>query len=137
MTLTSSELKSVKEIRAKIDFETRRLESLKSCAMTTTRLDGLPHSKPQMSVPEKLAIEIAESEAKIEKLVEEMTVRAVELTNKIYETVANVTIAEVLTLRYVAGLKVEEIARRLNFTRSYIWKLHNRGLEQIDRHCTD
>ncbi len=84
--------------------------------------------KPQMSVPEKLAIEIAESEAKIEKLVEEMTVRAVELTNKIYETVANVTIAEILTLRYVAGLKVEEIARRLNFTRDYVWKLHNRGL---------
>lgn len=128
--MTFDELNRVRALREQLAAEIRRLETLRLSASNLYRqLDGLPRSTPLTSPTEKIASAIVDAEQKISELTAEVDAAATELSAEIYSTICNTLIASVLVMNFCAGVSTGEIARRLNYTRNYIWKLKRRGIK--------
>lgn len=128
--MTFDELNRVRVLREQLAAEIRRLETLRLSASNLYRqLDGLPRSTPLTSTPEKLATAIVAAEQKISELTAALDESAANLSAEIYSTISDNLIASVLTMIFCAGISTGEIARRLNYTRNYIWKLKRRGIK--------
>lgn len=128
--MTFDELNRVRALREQLAAEIRRLETLRlSAASLCRQLDGLPRSTPLTSTPERLAAAIVDSEQKISELTAAIDESATELSAEIYSTISDNLIATVLVMNFCAGVSTGEIARRLNYTRNYIWKVRRRGIK--------
>ena len=112
--MTYDELNRVRALREQLAAEIRRLEALRLSATSLCRqLDGLPRSMQLTSTPEKFTTAIVDSEKRIS-----------EITAAIDETATKLA-----TQILCAGLPISEIARRMNYTSNYIWKLQRRGVK--------
>lgn len=110
--MTIEELNSVKRIREEIEREETRLESLRGL-VPTSRFDDQPRINQLMSMPERVTIAISEAEATLAELANALIEASAELAEKIFQTFAdNPLMSSVLT-------------------RSYVWKVHNRGLKRL------
>ena len=128
--MTFAELNSCRLLRKQLDSEIARLEALRLSANSLCRqLDGLPRSTPLTSTPERLAAAIVDAEQKISELTAALDESTTQLAAAIYATISDNLIASVLVMNFCAGVSTGEIARRLNYTRNYIWKLKRRGIK--------
>ena len=128
--MTFDELNRVRALREQLAAEIRRLETLRLASSNLYRqLDGLPRSTPLTSPTERLAAAIVDAEQKISELTAALDESAANLSAEIYSTISDNLIASVLTMNFCAGVSTGEIARRMNYTRNYIWKLRRRGVK--------
>lgn len=130
--MTYAELNAVWDAKLRLERERRRLVDLKVCAVSMTPLlDGMPHATALQSKVEQIALLIAESEQVIKDMCQTLAQRKFELLSRLQALPMNELQQRVLSYHYVACLKFKEIAKRLNFTKEYISKLHNRGLQAL------
>ena len=130
--MSCAELNSVWELTAQLDREKRRLQDLKVMAESMTPiLDGMPHAKPLSYKVERLATMTADCKDTIANLTEQLVQAKFNLLAKLQSFKLQELYERVLSYHYVACLKFDAIAHKLNFTRDYVWKLHKRGLEFI------
>ena len=129
--MTVEELNSVFEVKAKIESERAKLETLKICSESVKpiELSGLPKAKNQSSAVERFAVSIIESEQKILALQNELVEVAATLAQKLTAELENSSplLLSVMIRRYCGTMSFNEIARSLNFTRNYIQKLHKQA----------
>lgn len=125
-------LSAVVELRRELEKEKSRLESLKAAVTNlTVKLDELPRSSARVSRTEKLATQIIDSERRIAELEIELVNQALNLTEEILRRVAGQS-ANVLLMRYIRIKSFEDIAARLNYSRSYVSRLHRQGVKAFE-----
>lgn len=128
--MTFAELNSCRLLRKQLDSEIRRLEALRLSATSLCRqLDGLPRAKPLTATPEKLSVAIIDAEQKISELTAALDSAVINLAEEIYSTISDNLSATVAVMNFCAGLPISEIARRMNYTSNYIWKLQRRAVK--------
>lgn len=129
--MTIEELNSVFEVKAKIESERAKLETLRICSATVkpVELSDLPKAKNQSSAVERFAVAIIETEQKILALQNELVEVAAKLATKLTSELKNQNslLLSVMIRRYCACMTFNEMARSLNFTRNYIQKLHKQA----------
>lgn len=129
--MTIEELNSVFEVKAKIESERAKLETLKICSESVKpiELSDLPKAKNQSSAVERFAVSIIESEQKILALQNELVEVAATLAQKLTFELSRKSplLLSVMIRRYCACMTISEIARSLHFTRNYIQKLHKQA----------
>ena len=109
----------------------REIEEMRITKMSpfTSQLDGMPHGTERggdLSVyVEKLDTLKAEN---IRQLSENLCIRE-EIVMKILEM--DVLESQVLRLRYIYGMKMEQIAEKLGYTRTHVHRIHKRALENF------
>lgn len=132
VTMTSTELNSVWRAKYEVEREERRLKDLEVLAETTTPiLDGMPRSKPLEYKVELLAIRMTECRDEISRLKETLVQTKFDLLNHLQAFHLPELQERVLSYRYVSCMKLNSIARRMNFSYAYIAKLHVKGLEAL------
>ena len=130
--MTIEELNSVNAIRAKIENEKTKLDSLRTCQSgLVAMIDGLPKAKSQSSSTENLTMKILEAEARIGKLIEELELAMINLHAKICCELKVEREQRVMSLVYVAGFNFVQAASHMNYTKDYISKLHKSGLKKL------
>lgn len=135
--MTFAEINSCRLLRKQLDSEIARLEALHLSATSLCRqLDGLPRSKPLTSTPERLAAAIIDAEKRISEITAAIDETATELSAEIYSTISDNLIATVAVMNFCAGLPISEIARRMNYTHNYIWKLRRRAIKILTAGAT-
>lgn len=129
--MTIEELNSVFEVKAKIESERAKLETLKICSETVKpiELSELPKAKPMTSPTERFAVAIIETENRIIELQNQLVEVAATLAQKLTAELKNSSplLLSVMIRRYCGTMTISEIAHSLNFTRSYIQKLHKQA----------
>lgn len=129
--MTVEELNSVFEVKAKIESERAKLETLKICSETVKpiELNDLPKAKNQSSAVERFAVAIIETENRIIELQNQLVEVAATLAQKLTLELKNQNSLwlSVMIRRYCGAMTFNEIAHSLNFTRSYIQKLHSQA----------
>ena len=131
--ITCEELNSVWEAKLKLEREQRNLLDLKIMArppagISTSVLDGMPHSKPAPCNVERIAELILNSQKLIADFVKTLEQRKFDLLTKLQALNLNELQQRVLSYHYVACLKFNEIAKLMNFTKDYTHYLHRHGL---------
>ena len=130
--ITANTLNSVWNLKKQINFQQRRLHDLEVMASSTTALlDGIPHSKPLTGKIERFVVLIDDCRRTIEQLFELIIQRKLELFALLHAQNLSESCARVLTYHYVDCLRHGDIAKLMNYTRNYIWKLHRQGLRTL------
>lgn len=130
--MTIDELNAVRDLRAELALECRRLEDLRACADSMTReLDGLPKAKATTSAVEKIAVAILESEARITELTGAIVDVSAELVAAISTTIRKPLMMSAMIRRYVACQTFSAIAAELFISADYVSKLCKRGVRQM------
>ena len=130
--ITCEELSEVWTLKQSLAMEQRRLIDLRSLAEPSTPiLDGMPHVQPLTFKVERIAGLMIDCQQLIEKLEQEIAQRKFELLTKLQAVKINEIQQRVLSYRYVACLKFNEIAKAMNFTYVYIHILHRKGLKSL------
>jgi len=129
--MTVEELNSVFEVKAKIESERAKLETLRICSETVKPIEfsDLPKAKNQSSAVERFAVSIVETENRIIDLQNRLVEVAATLAQKLTAELKNSSPLwlSVMIRRYCGAMSFSEIAQSLNFTRSYIQKLHSQA----------
>ena len=129
--MTVEELNSVFEVKAKIESERAKLETLKICSETVKPVEfsDLPKAKNQSSAVERFAVAIIETENRIIELQNQLVEVAATLAQKLTLELKNQNSLwlSVMIRRHCGAMTINEIAHSLNFTRSYIQKLHSQA----------
>lgn len=129
--MTIEELNSVFEVKAKIESERAKLETLKICSETVKPVEfsDLPKAKNQSSAVERFAVAIIETENRIIELQNQLVEVAATLAQKLTLELKNQNSLwlSVMIRRHCGAMTINEIAHSLNFTRSYIQKLHSQA----------
>lgn len=131
-------LSTVQELKAEIEQEQSRLESLRaSSTIITTRLDGLPRPTSQSSRVEGLAVAVIDSERRISELADEYAAASIQLLDEIYSRIKNSAARAVLFERYVLCKQFAEIATELGYSEANVYRLHRRGKIEFERTDSD
>ena len=120
-------------LRLEIARHERRIEDLRRQATRITSIlskNRVVSTKDPTFLQEILA-EAADLENETLALEEELYRTCREIRGAI-AAMEEKTLADVLELRYVEGLSWNEIADRTCYTLSWLYKLHNRGMEKIN-----
>ena len=131
--MTEQELTSVRDLRKKIRDLEKKIHALRlNVENITPVIDGLPHSTEAKSRVEKLAVSIVAAERELAELREQMPQAQAHLAELITREVAEPVAQTLLVLRYVACCSFREVARRMNFDISHVFKLHRRALKKVN-----
>lgn len=131
--MKKDELNLVLDMKARIEAERQKLETLRLCSesIKPAELSDLPKAKNQQnSAVERFAVSILESEERILTLQNELVEVAATLAQKLTSELKNSSPLwlSVMIRRYCGAMTFKEIAATLNFTRNYIQKLHSQAL---------
>lgn len=127
-------LSTVQELKAEIEQEQSRLESLRAAATTITRqLDGLPRQTSQSSRVEELTVKIVDSERRLNELADEYAAASIQLLDEIHSRIKSSASCSVLFERYCLCKPFAEIATSLNYTESSVYQFHRRGKREFER----
>lgn len=130
--MTIDELNAVRDLRAELALERRRLEDLRACADSMTReLDGLPKAKATTSAVEKIAVAILESEARITELTRAIVDVSAELVEAISTTIRKPLMMSAMIRRYVACETLSTISAKLFVCKAYVGRLCERGVKMM------
>lgn len=136
--LTCAEMNSVWTLKKLLEREQRRLKDLEVFSSSTSPiLDGMPHAKPLVYKVERLATMMCECQSRIDELAEQLIQAKFDLLNRIQSQRINELCERVLCYHYVTCLRMNEVAKLMNYTRDYVWKLHNRGLRILGLSATE
>lgn len=136
--LTCAEMNSVWTLKKLLEREQRRLKDLEVLSSSTSPiLDGMPHAKPLVYKVERLAMMTCECQSRIDELAEQLIQAKFDLLNRIQSQRINELCERVLCYHYVACLRMNEVAKLMNYTRDYVWKVHNRGLRILGLSATE
>lgn len=126
-------LNSVWELKLKYERETRRLEDLRFFAQPSAPpLDGMPHAPAQSSKVEKLATLIVDAERTLTTIAEQIEAQKVKLLSLLDQTSMEELPQRVISYRYVGCQSFNAIAKLLHYTRQYILRLHDKGLNALN-----
>ncbi len=122
-------LSRARELERRIELRSEQAERLRQSLMPgAARGDGAPGSKPadwtdRANAAMEIEQEIAGEIRRLRRVRAEI-VRAI-------ERVEDENQRTVLELRYIAGLRFEKIAARMSYDRTWVWKLHKRGVMAV------
>ena len=123
---------TVRELVKKIKETERRLEILRMAATNLVPIiDGMPHATFSQSRVEKIALKTVEAEQELTKLYAEQEPTKAKLADKIIGMTDNTEFQTLLVLRYVECLSFREISRRIHYSLSRVFDLH----DKIIRDC--
>ncbi|MBR2519737.1 MAG: hypothetical protein IKE46_08135 [Selenomonadaceae bacterium] len=126
-------LNSVWELKLKYDRETHRLEDLRFLAHPSTPpMNGMPHATAQASKVEKLATLIVDAERTIQSLADQIETQKFKLLSLLNQTSMDELPQRVINYRYVGCQSFNAIAKLLHYTRQYIIRLHDKGLNALN-----
>ena len=127
--MTCNELNAVWIIKLKIEREQRRLRDLQILAEPSVpKLDGMPHAKPLTYKVERIAAMMVDCRQSIDNLNKSLEQQKIDLLAKLQSLKLKELQQRVLFYHYVACMPFNAIAKIMGFTRNYIQKLHNKGL---------
>lgn len=136
--MTGAELNFARFLQAQLEREQRRLQDLQVMAESMTPIfDGMPHVKPQTFKTERMALLIVGCQKKIELLTEQLVQTKFDLLTKLQAINLDEQSERVLSYRYVACLTLKAIAKLMNCTSDYVWKMHKRGLRLLGLTLSD
>ena len=122
-------LDRIREIRRSIDVRTVKIEDLEELACnTTSQLTGMPrgggadHSPMATAICEKLDLE---------REIVELTEERNRLIAKL-DLIGDEDLERLLILRYVRGLKWEQIMSKMGYSETQIHRLHRKALTILD-----
>lgn len=123
--MNEQELNEARDKSKRIRELERHLEALRlSVENIVPVLDGMPHAKEAKSKVERIALQIIDSEHKIEVLRGELECIKTHLANVIMTKVDNPSHQTLLFLRYVSCLSFKEISRRMRCSLRHVFRLH-------------
>mgnify|MGYP002856057198 CR=1 FL=1 len=128
--MTVEELNSVLELKAKIDRERHKLETLKVCSQSVVKeVSDLPRSKGLTSPTEKFAVEIVSTEKRLIDLQNQLVEVAASVAIRLREELANQNPLwqSVMIRRYCGCMTFKEIGASLGYTKDYVQLLHRRA----------
>ena len=148
--MTFEELNIVRKIKKQVTDEEMKLQALKDCAISITPqfkretyideqgklrsftcLDNSPKSGNTDSRIEKIVVKIVDSERNLEKLKIGLESAKLHLTEKICEEYQEATEQAILLYHYVSCRSFREIAHIMHYTLRYIYKIHERILNNL------
>ena len=131
--MTKKELNSVREVMKLIrECERRLADTVTLVNNLTPILDGMPHSMTITSKVEALTIKIADLKSELAALEAQLIQARADLTEKILSEFAEPCLQTLAILRYVEGLRWEQVAHRSHYCLRFVFKLNrklNRALE--------
>ena len=117
------------EITRQIRIRTNQLQGLNNLIKgTSSVIDGIPRSdSPDVHRLESLMAKAVDLEMEIRRLTEELGKAVEEVTNAI-NSINDAACEEVLTARYLCFEDWITIARKLDYCRDWVFRLHRKGL---------
>lgn len=132
--MTNAELNGVRALNERIVLKEREIKHLKllRTQLTPPPADGLPRSPNRTSRTEILTVKILDAE----KLLEEWRLMLEQLKMNLLEKImaewSEPTDQMILILRYVELCSYREISRRLNYSLSSIFKVHDKIVNAVN-----
>lgn len=126
-------LSVVQDLWQAIADEELRLESLRACErIVAPALEYLPPMSAATDSIAQFAVQVKESESRLEKLRDEYSTATAQLANEIGRRVHGAA-RDVLIRRYCYGKRFGKIASELNYSVANIYRLHRRGKQEYER----
>ena len=115
-----------------IKIRTRQLQSVNNLINgTSVAISGLPRSEsPDTHRLESLMAKALDLELEITKLTEDLGKATSEVTTSI-NSINNPACEEVLTARYLGFKDWTTIARELDYSKDWVYRLHRKGLDLV------
>lgn len=117
--------------KRKVDRLNSQIETLRgSVAYSTTIVDGMPKGT---GVKDNLPGYVTDHKELAEELrVEESIMKdAFSRITKSIEALNCDNEKDVLNYRYIVGIEPPEIARKMDYSENWVWKIHKKGFENI------
>ena len=120
------------ELNRLIRIRTNQLQSIRSLIQgTSVAINGLPHQEsPDPHRLESLMAKVLDIEIEIGRLTDELGSSISEVTEAI-NSVNDPSCQEVLTARYLCFEDWTTIARKLNYCKDWVFRLHRKGMNLI------
>lgn len=133
--MTEKELKIVFILDKKIESQKKQLELLNICKYD---LQALDYTKDRI---QKTGPASSQIEEKIEKIIlleneiKENIEKMIDVKIKIKNSIENIDGIEglILEMRYLEGMKWEDIAERLGYNYRSVFKIHKRAIKKLKR----
>lgn len=122
--------RKMSESLRQIESDLMRLEEERDSIQI--RADGMPGSGRVSKRVESLAVRIIDLQRRIMARREKLLVKREEIRNVIL-LVPDPKLSRLLDLRYIEGMKWEEISKEMVIDLRYIYRLHGRALQEADR----
>lgn len=117
-----------------INAKLEEISRLRALAMRTTQMPKKDKVFVQSSAGDRMATlveKIVDMEREVDAEIDRLQKVRKRAQNAI-NSVANATQRSVLSLKYIQGLRFEEIAAQMNYHYRWIIELHGRGLKAIE-----
>ena len=124
------------ELNRQIRIRTNQLQGVRNLIKgTSSIIDGVPRSdSPDVHRMESLMAKAVDLETEISKLTEELGKAIDEVTTAI-NSIGNPACEEVLTARYLCFEDWTTIARKLDYCKDWVFRLHRKGLGLVRVAC--
>lgn len=96
-------------------------------------LDGMPHDTTVKSRVEAVALKTIIAETKLDDLQKEFLQAKERLTNQILDEIDEPTLQTLLILRFVNLMTWTQIARQMNFERSWVFRCYQKFSNTLKR----
>lgn len=125
-------LEVIKKISQRIEERESKLFCLRNLmSAIVPELDEMPKNPNVSSRVERLAILLTDLEREISELKQIKMTCQFELADLLSERIFSEEIYQVLFMRYGLLKKFDEIARKMNFSESAIYRFHRAGLRKL------
>ena len=128
-------LEVVRDLKARISKAEQRLECFRAVTITPPLMDGLPRSRAQSSITERLAVQTLEAEHELSMLRQELETAKETLGVAILDKVLEPIQATCLILYYVACETYQTIAERLNISKRAVFRYMSKAKAEFKADC--
>ena len=118
----------------RIAVKQERIAQLRRLAESTTAsLKQTPGAKGPSKLLENSVVRIVDLQAELEAEIQELVKCQREIGRAITELVADPTLQVILECRYLAFMRWEEIAVKLNYAYRWVLRLHSKALKEATK----
>ena len=119
------------DLNGAINQKILELDAVRSlCEKVTPSYSGMPQ-QPGNSTKDNSYLRLVTMSQKIDAEIDQYVDMRAEIQAAI-NTVSDIQLQTLLSLRYINGLSWEEIAVEMSYACSWVWKLHGDALKEID-----
>lgn len=101
-------------------------------SVSSSRITGMPHSTKSV---DRLADAICEADIREKQFFDEQYSIAENERERIFLAVNNLSVVEekqILVMRYITGMKWNDIAKKIGYEERQVFRIHNRALQHIE-----
>ena len=118
------------DLNGAINQKILELDAVRSlCEKVTPSYSGMPQA-PGSSTKDNSYLRLVTMSQKIDREIDQYVDMRKEIQTAI-NTVGDIRLRTILALRYINGMKFDEIAVKMNYDYTWIWRLHGYALSKI------